>query len=89
MANPAGANQVGGDAPCFTTELIDKFRIPEMVKISGLESRSRYTFVAAAAIIVVGSVQRLMRSPPKEEFEAIFAAVICGGCLRRSDGQLF
>jgi hypothetical protein len=46
-------------------------------------------FVAAAAIIVVGSVQRLMRSPPKEEFEAMFAAVICCGCLRPSDRRLF
>jgi hypothetical protein len=45
----------------FTTEPIDKFRIREMVKISGLEPRSRYTLVVAAAIIIVGSVQRLMK----------------------------
>ena len=38
-------NQVGGDAPRFTTELIDKFSIPEMMKISDLEPRNRYTFV--------------------------------------------
>jgi hypothetical protein len=47
--------------PCFTTELIYKFSIPEMVKISGVQSRSRYTFVVAAAIIVIGSVQRLIK----------------------------
>jgi hypothetical protein len=46
--------------PCFTTELIYKFSIPEMVKITGVQPRSRYTFLAAA-IIVVGSVQRLMK----------------------------
>jgi hypothetical protein len=44
----------------LTTELIYKISIPEMVKITGVQPRSQYTFLAAA-IIVVGSVQRLLK----------------------------
>ena len=75
-------NQVGGDAPRFTTELIDKFSIPEMMKISDLEPRNRYTFVDRLDHCR-GKRSAADEVAPKEEFEAIFAAVICGGCPRR------
>ena len=67
-------DQIGGDAFRVGLKLVNELRIPEVVKVSGPESRRRDFLVVAATVIVVRAVQWLMNVADEVE-EAVQLAM--------------